>query len=867
MHRTLRSLLFALGTAALALLVSDHPGRGLARDPDAGDAPAAYPSDWFFMQRSFPLPTIPSGKFEAAVQQARADRVAAMRAIDDEAGTLSWTQAGPVNIGGRVTAIAALPGGATVYLGSANGGVFKSTNSGANWAPVTDNAYGAYSIGAITIDPQRTNVIYAGSGESNGSVDSYDGIGLYRSKNSGATWGYIGLKETARIGRVAIDPGDTNRIYVAAMGSQFSTGPDRGLYRTEDGGLNWTKTLFVNDSTGACDVVINPAHPETVFCATWERVRHQTYRRAYGPGCGIWRSVNHGTTWTRLQSGLPAPSDDVGRIGLAIAASRPSTLYAQIMSGTSLGYVGLGMYRTLDGGDTWARRDSPSGLFPGNFGGFAWYFGEVKVDPTNPDRVFALGVEALLSTDGGVNYGDVTGASHVDQHALWIDPSNPLRVYLGNDGGFFSSSSGGGAWTKSVDLPITQFYAGTVAALSGTRLLGGTQDNGTLGTSGSTSWSVLGIGGDGFQCLVDPTNTSVVFAEWQFCCDGSGLRRSTNGGTSFSAASGFIGSDRYNWSTPIAMNPRNHNLLLVGSQRVYRSTNNGVSYAAISGDLSTNPVTSLVYGTIATLEISAADTNTYYAGTDDGKVWRSINRGAIWTDVSAGLPVRSVTRVSADPSQASVVYATLSGFGSDEHLPHVFRSSDRGSTWASISSDLPDAPANDLLVDPLDSQTLFLATDVGMYVTRNQGASWFPLGQGMPVQTVFDLSLHAPTRTLIAATHGRSQWKLDLTQLPVAAQSPAAVTRLSLGTPVPNPSRGEVRLALELPSASSLNVEVYDVMGRRVCTLARGRFDAGQHPLTWDGRDDRGRSATPGIYFVRVRADGAMLTRRVARIE
>jgi photosystem II stability/assembly factor-like uncharacterized protein len=676
------------------------------------------------------------------------------------------------------------------------------------------------------------------------------------------------LTETARIGRIAVDPSNPSRIFVAAMGKQFSTGPHRGLYRSENGGQTWTKVLFLNDSTGVADVVINPAHPETVFAATWERVRRPTYRRAYGPGCGIWRSTNSGTTWTRLQTGLPAPSDDVGRIGLSIAASRPTWLYAQVIAGVGLGYNGLGMYRTTDGGNTWARRDVSG--FTGIFGGFGWYFGDVAVDPTNPDRLFALGVSIGRSTDGGVTFVNVRGNAHVDEHALWIDPANPERIYMGSDGGFFSSISGGSFWNKSQDLPITQFYAGTIDPSDPARLLGGTQDNNTLITpTGSPNNWIPILGGDGFQCLVDPTNPAILFGESQYCSGGNGLLRSTDSGSSWATPSGFVGSDRYNWNSPIAMNPLNHNTLLVGSQRVYKSLNNGISYATTSPDLTTNNTSSLlVYSTLTTLDISPADTSVYWAGSDDGKVHRSTNAGGSWTDVSAGLPVRYVTRVTSDPVNSQVAYVTLSGFGQDEHQVHIYRTTNRGTTWTPIGGNLPDVPANDVLVDPANPNRLFLATDIGVYTTRNLGATWYPLGVGLPIQTVFDLTFHAPSRTLVAATHGRSQWKLDVSDLPVAVDPPGPPTRIALSNPWPNPSRGAVRCALTLPEAARVAVSVYDASGRRVVNLIERTLEAGPHTLIWSGRDRSGRQATPGVYYLRAEVPGiAIDTKRFVRLD
>ena len=858
---------------ALAALLSmpEPPARRAAPGTEAErDEAGPYPADWFLAQRAYPFESVPQEKFQAAVQQALAER-AIERAAKSGGGTLAagpltWTEAGPFNIGGRVTALEALPGGATVYLGSANGGVFKSTDSGTSWDAIFD-ATGQFSIGALAIDPTNANTIWVGTGEANASVDSYDGAGVYVSHDAGATWAPSGLAATARIGRIAVDPTNPQRVYAATMGTQFSTGPDRGLDRTENGGQTWSRMLFLNDSTGVTDVVLNPAHPETVYCATWERVRRLSYRRAFGPGSGIWRSPDRGVTWTRLTSGLPTPTDSVGRIALAISPARPTRIYAQITSGAGLGYVGLGLYRSDNVGQNWARRDVATSTFVNAFGGFCWYFGAMAVDPNNADRIFALGQVLIRSLAGGSTWSDVTGAAHVDFHAFWIDPTNSNRMYCGSDGGFFRSMDAGTSWEQTADLPITQFYAGAIDATSPTHLLGGTQDNGTLATYGApTSWTALGIGGDGFQCMVDPVTPNVVFAEWQYCCSNTGPRRSTNGGASFGPApAGIVGSDRFNWCTPMVMNPRNHNVLLVGSQRVYRSVNNGLSYATISPNLTTDPPTSLVYGTITTLDISPADTNVYYAGTDDAKVWRSVNRGASWTDISPGLPVRYVTRVTADPADPQVVYATLSGFGLDEHLPHVYRSGDRGTTWTSIASNLPDVPANDLVVDPADPRTLFLATDVGVYWTRDTGASWVPLGWGMPVQTIFDLSFHAPSRTLVAATHGRSQWALDLTPVPVAVADAPRAPRLALGAPAPNPASGPVRFSLELPTASAMDVTIYDAAGRRVRVIASGRFEAARHDLSWDGLDERGRPSPAGVYFVRAVAGGSSAIRRVVR--
>jgi len=828
--------------------------------------PGKFPSDWFGNQRAYPTGSIPHDKVVAAVQQVQLERALARAEPRLAAGTLVWEDAGPYNIGGRVTGLAVAPGGNTVYLASANGGVFKSTNAGVNWTPIFDD-HAVYSIGAVALAPGSSDILYVGTGEANSAVDSYDGAGVFRSPDGGGSWEFLGLEPTRRIARIAIDPSNADRIFVAAMGTQFSANPDRGLYRSENGGVSWSKVLFLNDSTGVCDVVIHPAHPETVFAASWERIRRPTYRRAFGPGCGIWRSADAGTTWTRLQAGLPAPSDSVGRIGLAIAPSRPAWVYAQIIGGSVLGYQGRGFYRSENGGTTWARRDLGTS-FTGAFGGFGWYFGDCAVDPQDPNRVYALGVTLRRSISGGQSFSNINNNAHVDEHALWIDPANSARIYMGSDGGFFASQPGSSQWFKSVDLPITQFYAGTIDPSNPARLLGGTQDNNTLLTPGpADQWTPI-LGGDGFQCLVDPTNPDIVFAEWQYCCSGSGLQRSTDGGASFISPFGIDGGDRFNWNTPIAMHPDDHNILLLGSQRVYKSVNNGVEYAIASGDLTSNPIAGLVYGTLTTLDISSVDFNLYYAGTDDGRVWRSDDGGSNWIRIDSGLPVRWITRVTADPFDSQVVYVTLSGFQRDEHEAHVYRSSNRGATWTSIAGNLPDIPANDVLVDPTDAATLYLATDVGVYATRNGGGFWFPLGSGMPVQTVFDMTLHAPSRTLLAATHGRGQWRLDLTQLPTDVATVPALQSIDMRPPVPNPSRGPIRVDLVLAAAArEADVAVYDVAGRIVRRIHGGPLPSGTHALTWDGRDARGTPAAAGVYFVRAAVHGGVRVQRVVRAQ
>jgi hypothetical protein len=834
-----------------------------ARVRRAADSEAhAFPADYFYLQRAMPDGTIPGERIAAAAELLQFERAMAPQQITT-GGPQDWLQVGPYNVGGRINDIVAAPGGSPLYVGAANGGVFRSEDHGGTWNALTDQL-GIFSVGALALDAANPNTVWLGSGDANATVDGYDGTGLYVSRDGGQHWLTRGLQQTARIGAVAVDPADSNRIYVGAMGKMFTTDANRGFYRSLDGGASWTRTLFVNDSTGVIDIAVNPLHPDTIFCSTYERVRRLTYRRAFGVHCGLWRSIDRGTSWQRLSNGLPPAGEDLGRIALAVAPGRPSRLFASVISGAVSGYVGLGLYRSDDGGDSWQRVDSGT-THRNAFGGFGWYFGRVVVSALDADDVWVCGVQLLHSLDGGATLVDATANAHVDQHALWIDPLAASPVFLGNDGGFFVRS--GSQWQPTSNLPITQFYAGTVDAANPNKLLGGSQDNGTLKTeTGPSGWQRI-LSGDGFHVWVNPTNTNNLLGEWQYCSDRSGVQRSNTNGVSWSPTSGWSSLDRYNWNTPIASNPRNPNTLLAGSQRVYRSINTGGAWTPISGDLSVSSGTAVVYGTISTLAISKADTSLYLAGTDDGRVWRSPNAGGAWQDITAGLPGRYVTRVVADPGNPQRVYVAHSGFGLDLHDPRVFTSTDRGTTWLSISGNLPDAPVNDLVVDESLPGVLYAGTDLGVFVTLDLGGTWFPLGGGMPMQPVWDLELHQASRQLFAFTHGRSAWKLALNNVSLSAPHTQSHNGLVLAAPVPNPARGAVRLELSLRANAQVQVNVFDAAGRRVRVLARGMIESGRHSLVWDARDERGSRARAGVYFVRASDGGATQTQRLVLVD
>lgn len=709
------------------------------------------PSQWFYQQRAFPFDKINKQAYHNALKQA-------IQLQSNEKSSFQWTSVGPSNIGGRLTDVELNPQNPSqIYLGTASGGVYKSTNNGASYFPIFDESL-SLSIGDIAISPSEPNVVYVGTGEANpgGGSMAYDGNGIYKSMDNGETWQQMGLNEIGSVGRIAVSPQDANIAYVAAMGYLFENNSDRGVFKTEDGGQNWDRILYLNDSTGAVDIAIHPQNTDTVYAAMWQRVRRLESYVYGGLSCGIYRSVNGGNSWEELSNGLPSGSN-IGRIGIDISDSDPNVLYAIYADRT--GYF-LGLYKSEDAGNSWAQTNDNS--LSNMYSSYGWWFGRLKIDPNNSQIVYAIGFDLYKTSNGGNTWSMISSSVHVDHHEVAISPENSNRVLLANDGGLFTSSSAGNSWTKQLNLPITQFYTCAIDASIPSRLYGGAQDNGTNRTltGNADDWNSI-YWGDGFYCLVDPLDNSFVYAEYQY----GNFARSTNHGTSFSGATtGISSGDRKNWNTPVVMNPLNSKSLYYGANRLYKSVNRAANWQAISNDL-TNGASSgnQNFGTISTITVSTADTNVIYVGTDDANVWMTQNNGLNWIKVSDDLPQRWISRVVADPSNANIAYVCLSGYRENDYLPHIFKTEDYGSTWFDVSQGLPEAPVNDLVIDPDQTNRLIVATDMGVYYTDENTNSWQSLDNGMPMVPITALVFHASTNKLVAATYGRSMYILDFT--------------------------------------------------------------------------------------------------------
>ena len=837
------------------LLNSERP------DEATKTIPIAQPSEWSMIQRTFPFGDWDRNAYREALESAQRMKTASKRG----AGLGTWELLGPTNIGGRIVDVEFDPIHPNiVYAAAATGGVFKSTDTGETWQPIFDDQ-AMLNIGDIGIDPTDPEVVYVGTGEANPSAHNLAGGGMYKSTNGGLSWSFVGLEHTEAVARIIVDPSNPDRVFVAAIGSYFTPGHDRGVYRSDDGGLSWSNVLSVSDSTGAIDLVMHPIDTAVLYAAMWERVRRPTEAVLFGPTSGIYRSVDGGVSWQKLGPSRGLPNSDtqpVGRIGLAISSSNPEILYALYTDGFDY----LGLYKTRDGGDTWFDADPYRGAGVG-IHGFSWFFGQVRVHPRDPEKVYILDVEFLRSFNGGRDWIGIPGNSvlHVDHHALAFHPNNPDYLIDGNDGGINISENAGLTWRKVDTPPTTQFYEVGLDPNYPERIYGGTQDNGVLRTLSGIpdDWKMLpfgiGSGGDGFYVIVAKENSDFIYAESQYGV----LRKSTDGGATFALLESFLpyryngahsepGAEPRNWNTPVIMDPNDSAILYYGTNRIYRSTTRGTSWRAISGSL-TDWTIGTLFGTVTTIAVAPSESQVIYAGTDDGHVWVTNDHGATWTDISETLPYRWVTRVAVDPRDEYLAYVTFSGLKWHDPQSHVFRTTNMGETWSDISGGLPDAPVNAFVVDPVDSDILYAGTDVGAFVSFNAGSSWESLGNGLPAVSIFDLDIHPEQHILVAGTHGRSMYGLDLSSIATVTEpiGPAAETYPVILFPnYPNPFVHKTTIPYHISQSGTVQMTVFDLLGREVIPLVNEKVEAGSYQTTWDGRDAYGQPVASGTYFL-----------------
>lgn len=798
------------------------------------------PSEWFYTQRAYPLDEIPVEKYFDAIGKKST-------LVDRSSMSVSWTPIGPTNIGGRVTCIVADPLNPNIIIiGAAAGGIFKTTNGGVNWSPKTDFAP-ALGMGSLEMDPNNSNIIYAGTGEANSATDCYPGYGLLKSTDKGDTWNVIGLSEVLNIAAIKVHPLNSNIIYAAGFGYR-SKSINRGIYKSTNAGLNWTKVLFVSDSTSAIDIGIDYADINIVHAAMWQRIRPPTVSSTGGLTSGLYRSSNGGTNWTLLgvTNGLPAPSATTGRININVSPQNTSIIHA--IYKTTNGNNISGVYKSTNKGLNWTTL-SMNGL---ESSGFDWYIGVIETAPNNPGVLYVGSIDMFRTTNNGSSWTNLTNAysgtfdqQHPDQHAFWTNPLNSQYIINGNDGGIFISTNAGTNWSKRYDLPITQYYAGCIDFLNPAKKYGGTQDNGSHGSvnPGPAGWEVL-YGGDGFHCAVDYTNSNVIYMESQ----NGGIGRSDDGGNNFDYIGDGLDLARTNWSSPYMLDIQTSTTVYFGSYKLHKSTNKGNNWTIISPDLTKGQNGRLGTITCMSNAVLPSTQRVIYTGADDGRVMVTTNSGTNWTDISAGLPVRYITDVVVDKRNPNVAYVTLSGFNMDERNTHVFRTTNYGANWVNITGNLLNVPANSLIIDYNKDSTLFVGTDAGVYYTTRLGASWVQLGTGLPNSPVFDLIYHQASFKLVAATHGRSMFEVDISNLPSGINNNTVTANdFLLKQNYPNPFNPETNISYELKQKAFVTLKVFDLSGKEVAVLVNGIKSSGSYNVKFSGAD-----LSSGLYFYKL---------------
>ncbi|MDQ1390633.1 MAG: hypothetical protein QOF56_4087 [Acidobacteriaceae bacterium] len=694
---------------------------------------------------------------------------------------LKFRSIGPAVASGRVMSIAVNPKNKVeYYVGVASGGVWKTVNDGTTWTPLFDKE-GSYSIGWVTLDPNDPSVVWVGAGESNSQRSVSYGDGIYRSDDGGKNWQNLGLKKSEHIGRVVVDPRDSKVVYVAAEGPLWGRGGDRGLYKTTDSGKSWKAVLSISENTGVADVAIDPANPDIIYAAAYQRRRHVFTLIDGGPESAIYKSADAGATWNKLNSGLPTV--DMGRIGLALSPADPNVVYATIEAADGKG----GIFRSEDRGANWERRDE--------FDVGAMYYARVVADPKNVERIFVMNVSLRESLDGGKTLHKVEETNHHgDNHAIWIDPENTKHLLLGSDGGMYETWDDAKNWQFKANLPTVQFYDVAVDnALPFYNVCGGTQDyfswcgpSRTRNINGITNsdWFVT-TGGDGFRSVVDPEDANTIYSESQY---GVLVRYDKPTGQEL-VLQPLEGKGepplRWNWDSPVIISPHSHTRLYFAANRLLRSDDRGDTWKAISGDLTRqtdrnklpvmgkvwdpdavakNQSTSL-YGNIVALSESPKKEGLIYVGTDDGLIQITDDGGKSWTkyDKFPGVPETTyVSRLGASRHDANVVYAAFEGHKNDDFKPYLLRSVDAGKTWSSIAGNLPEnGPVLAFAEDTVNANLLFAGTEFGAFFTIDGGAHWVQLKGGLPTIAVRDMVIQAREGDLVIATFGRGFYVLD----------------------------------------------------------------------------------------------------------
>jgi photosystem II stability/assembly factor-like uncharacterized protein len=688
----------------------------------------------------------------------------------------------PGKTGGRITQVAIDPkNNSTRFAAVASGNIWRTKNAGTTWEPVFEH-YGSYAVGTIQIDPNNSNIIWAGTGENNSQRSVANGDGIYKSMDGGDSWKNMGLKTSAHIGKIMIHPDNSNIVYVAVQGNLWKDGGERGLYKTEDGGKTWNRILHISENTGISDIIYDPRNPDILLVSSYQRRRHVGKLVAGGPNGGVWKSVDAGKTWNKLGGGLPR--GDLGRIGLAISPQKPDVVYA-LVAGTDRT---KGFYRSEDLGNTWTKKSDYMVVD-------AQYYMELFPDPHQFDKVYSVDVFVQYTEDGGKTFQRINERrKHVDSHDILFDKNDPDYILIACDGGIYESWDRTKTWRFTNNIPITQFYrVGIDNEKPIYNMYGGTQDNATVGVPMRTTNS-LGIrntdwfhvvGGDGFQARVDPINTNIIYAQSQY---GNLVRfnKKTKERINIQPQPALGEAPlRWHWDSPLILSPHQPKRLYFAANKLFKSEDGGNAWTAVSDDLSRQVdrnkekvmdkvwgidaifknVWTSPYGTIVSLDESPLQEDLLYVGTDDGLVQISKDGGKAWQKVSRfpGVPERAyVADIHASRTDAATVFAVFNNHKEGDFKPYILKSNNHGQTWENISGDLPtNQHAWTIYQDHENANLLFVGTELGLYFTVNGGKSWHQLKGGMPTISIRDLEIQREENDLVAASFGRGFYVLE----------------------------------------------------------------------------------------------------------
>jgi photosystem II stability/assembly factor-like uncharacterized protein len=747
---------------------------------------------------------------------------------------IPWQYLGPTNISGRATdiAVANRGSGRRIFAAYATSGVWKSDDKGATWQPVFENQ-ASTSIGDIEVAPSNPDIVWVGTGEANLFRASMAGVGVYKSADGGATFAHSGLTDTQTIARIIVHPTNPDTVYVAATGHAWTDNEMRGVFKTTDGGKNWTKVFYRSARTGASDLVMDPSDPNTLYVSMWQRIRRKWSDPRVEPGYkegGIWKTTDGGSTWTEANDGLPAPQFR-GRIGIDIARSNPSVLYAFVdnyeegrppREGERDAYgrpilesriKAAEVYRTDDKGKTWRKVSESNDFMTNHSGTYGWVFGQIRVDPTNPDTIYTLGLGLNVSRDSAKSFTPLRGM-HGDHHGLWIDPANPQVLYNANDGGFYWSDDGGKKWAFAARAGGAQFYNVTLDNSSPAWAYGSIQDHGSrrgrvdIGAGRdkipAVEWTNA-PGGEGSNQAVDPSNPNVVYSHGfygNFTREDLSVSQALGRGRA-EPAQGEAGEGRAGgrgrgragvtnirpqsadaelraqWMAPVAISPHDPHTVYLGYQFVYRSLSRGDSWERISPDLTTNnPAEMLLrsssaipFQTITVLSESPRVKGLIYAGTDDGRLHVTTDGGKQWTDLSANVPTRRwYSRVVPSEHADGTVYVTQRGREDDDFGVYIYKSTDFGKSFTSLAANLPAGPVNVVLEDPTSPNILYTGTDFGAFVSIDAGKQWRVLGGHLPSTQVSDLQYQKRDDLIVISTYGRGMYAIDAQRVKGIAQ-------------------------------------------------------------------------------------------------